>query len=86
MSFSNEKICIGYFKIQTSYNSAYREDTQSTMSNVILEYTRTVANEIRETFLSAPPVVVIPPEELNPTYTRFKLVLYMATGLLCHMK
>ena len=52
-----------------SYNSAYREDTQSTMSNVILEYTRTVANEIRETFLSAPPVVVIPPEDLNPTYT-----------------
>jgi hypothetical protein len=35
-----------------SYNSAYREDEQSTMSNVILEYTRTVANQIRETFLS----------------------------------
>jgi hypothetical protein len=47
-----------------SYNSAYREDTQNTMSNVILEYTRNVANEIRETFLSGP--TPPPPPVVDP--------------------
>jgi hypothetical protein len=49
-----------------SYNSAYRQDETSTMSNVILQYSRNVATQIRETFLSGPPPpppVVIPPIE-----------------------
>ena len=51
-----------------SYNSAYREDTQNTMSNVILEYTRNVATQIRETFISGaqPPAPPPPPPPVDP--------------------
>ena len=57
-----------------SYNAAYREDEQSTMSNVILEYTRTVANQIRETFLSGaqPPPPPPPPTPPPPPLSLLK--------------
>jgi len=37
------------------YNSAYRQDIQSTMSNVTLDHARKLVNGIRATFLSGPP-------------------------------
>ena len=53
-----------------SYNSAFRPDETSTMSNVTLEYARTVASEIRETFLSGPPPPTPPPTP--PPYTPYE--------------
>ena len=46
------------------YNSAYRQDIQSTMSNVTLEHARKLVNGIRATFLSGPPPPPVDPNLL----------------------
>jgi len=46
------------------YNSAYRQDIQSTMSNLTLDHARKLINGIRATFLSGPPPPQVDPNLL----------------------